>query len=114
MSNCTDEEKAPLNPPSDREFGRLEGKVDELGHRAERVEQAVVAAAAASSAEHADVGRRLERLGEKFEVAIANLSERTDSLERTRDKGEGAAWAIKIGQGLVLFVIALLATGRIG
>lgn len=107
-----------MNPPSDREFGRLEGKVDELAHRVERVEQAVVAAAAASSAEHADVGRRLERLGERFESALekrdAAFAELKGEFSGDRSERKGAAWAVKVGQGFVLFVLAVLASGRIG
>lgn len=102
-----------MNPPaSEKELGELIGEVRSLGKQ-------VAEMRAENTVEHGEVVRRLEELRQEVsnkasEEWVKDHETRIDSLESTRDKGAGAAWAVRIGQGIVLFVLALFATGRIG
>jgi hypothetical protein len=101
-----------MNPderPSPYEFGRLEGKVDETIRRVGNVEEAITDMGRTSTAEHAEVGRKLDELGREFRQSLEARDHRIDSLESTRDKGSGAAKLIEVGKGLVVLVL-LVAT----
>lgn len=87
-----------MNPPTDREFGRLEGKVDALGERFTAFESR-------SSTEHAETNAALEKLSEKI-----------DSLEATRDRQSGFLQAGALVKGafaaLLTFVGMLIGQGK--
>lgn len=102
-----------MNPPaSEKELGELIGEVRALGKQ-------VAEMRAENTVEHGEVVRRLEGLrqevsGKASEEWVKDHEDRIDSLESTRDKGSGAAWAIRIAQGILLLALAVLASGRIG
>lgn len=98
----------PEEQPTAREFGRLEGKVDGMNLRVERVERAIIDSAAASSAEHGEMRRAVEGLGRDFNKALEKRDERIDSLESTRDKGSGAAKLVEVGKGLAILALMVL------
>lgn len=70
--------------PTEREFGRLEQKVDGLADQLARMEQTV-----------------LKTLG--------SHDKRIDDLESVRDEGKGGAKLVQIGKGLVTFALMLAA-----
>jgi len=90
--------------PDDRQFGRLEGKVDELSLRVGNVERAIAEQSATSSAEHAEVARKLDALNISMAASLKEQGERIDSLESTRDQQRGA---MKMGDWLKAGLIAL-------
>ena len=71
--------------PTEREFGRLEEKVDGLGRQIAHMEESV-----------------LKTLG--------NHETRIDSLEGTRDEGKGGARLVQVGKGIVAFALMVAAT----
>jgi hypothetical protein len=96
-----------LNPPaSEKELGELIGEVRALGKQ-------VAEMRAENTVEHGEVVRRLEELrqevgGKASEEWVKDHEGRIDSLESTRDEGKGAAFAVKVAQGVGLFLIAAL------
>lgn len=105
-----------MTPPGDREFGRLEGKVDEMNSRFDRVEGAINDLRQAGSAEHAAVGQKIDGLAREFRGALEIRDDRIDSLESDRDKATGAFQAGSFLKGIAGFVMAaigyMLGTGR--
>ena len=92
--------------PNDREFGELIGSVKAIGEQLAEMR-------AANSVEHATVERHLTEiraaLTTKADTATIQTHERRiDSLEKTRDEGSGAARAIRVAQGVGLFILAAL------
>jgi hypothetical protein len=92
--------------PDDREFGELIGEVKAIGSQ-------LVEMRSANSAEHASVERHLTEiraaLATKADTrTIQTHEQRIDSLEKTRDEGSGAARAIRVAQGVGLFILAAL------
>lgn len=79
-----------------------------MSHRVERVEQAIVAAAAASSAEHADVGRRLDKMGERFDGALEKRDKEIEALKKVRNEGAGVAKLVQTAKGAALLLLAAL------
>jgi hypothetical protein len=102
--------------PDDREFGRLEGKVDEMNARFDRVERAITDLRQHGSAEHAAVGEKLDALAADFRRALEPLYQRVDALESIRDKASGAFEAGSFLKGIAGFIIAavsyMLGSGR--
>lgn len=92
--------------PDDREFGELIGEVKAIGTQ-------LVEMRATNSAEHAKVEGHLTEiraaLASKADTSTIHTHEqRIDSLEKTRDEGSGAARAIRVAQGVGLFLLAAL------
>jgi hypothetical protein len=90
----------------DRELGIVIGKVEAIGEQLADMRRS-------NSAEHAAVIRRLEDVRAEVarkasDVRVDALEGRTDSLEKTRDEGSGAARAIRVAQGVGLFLLAAL------
>jgi len=65
--------------------------------------------------EHAAVIRRFDGLEARLDGKVdqgwmseQRLPQRVDSLESTRDEGKGKRWMVKVGEGIALFVMALV------
>ena len=91
----------PDDQLSPRDFGRLEGKFDELGRRMSDFQSQ-------SSIEHVKVAEKIDRWGTRLERVLERHDERIDSLESTRDQGKGKAAAVKIAEGILLFIFAAI------
>lgn len=89
----------------DKEFGELIGQVKAMNGRLDSMQQA-------NTREHDDVVNRIEQMRTDVTTRLNNHAGRIDSLEQTRDKGSGAAWAIRIGQGFVFLLVAIAAFFR--
>lgn len=102
--------------PDDREFGRLEGKVDEMNRRFDRVELAINDLRKSGSAEHAAVGVKIDGLARDFRGALEIRDTRIDSLESSRDKATGAFQLGGFLKGIGGFIVAaigyLIGTGK--
>ncbi|HET7588586.1 MAG TPA: hypothetical protein VFK14_00150 [Solirubrobacterales bacterium] len=61
-----------------------------------------------SSEEHLKVGEKIDGLGARIERMLEGHDRRIDSLESTRDQGKGKAAAVKIGEGVFLFLFAAI------
>jgi outer membrane murein-binding lipoprotein Lpp len=99
-----------------RELGRLEGKVDEMNARFDRVERAIDGLRQTGSAEHAAVGVKIDALAREFNGALEVRDNRIDSLESDRDQARGALQLGGFVKGIAGFVVAalgyILGTGR--
>src|ERR1041384_3867716 len=71
--------------PLFRAIGRLEGRMQGLAERLEAIESQVIDAARKSSAEHAEVGRKIEGLRHEVGDAFEKRDKRIDDLESDRD-----------------------------
>lgn len=91
-----------------REFGRLEGKVDEMNSRFDRVEHAINDLRQSGSAEHASVGQKLDDLAREFRGALETRDDRIDSLESSRDKATGAFQLGGFVKGIAGFIVAAI------
>lgn len=94
-----------MNPgPTDREFGRLEGKVDALDNTVAEFRRT-------SSAEHAENVAAIEKLGEEIRQSFEKHHDRIDALESKEDQRAGLLQAgafVKGAIGALLTFIGLL------
>lgn len=97
-------ERMPSPAPSEREFGRLEGKVDSLDGRLTEFQQT-------SSREHGENVAAIEKLGEEIRQTFKEHHLRIDALESKEDRREGFLQAgafVKGAIGALLAFIGLL------
>jgi hypothetical protein len=92
--------------PDDREFGILIGKVEAIGEQIAEMRRS-------NTSEHAGVIQRLDALRADLdrkagEDWVKEHEGRIDSLEKVADEGRGAAKAIRVAQGVGLFLLAAL------
>ncbi len=102
------DEKVAMGP-TDREFGRLEGKVDALDNQLSDFRRT-------SSAEHAENVAAIEKLGEEIRQSFDKHHDRIDSLEADRDRRTGFLQAGAFVKGavaaLLTFVGMLIGQGK--
>lgn len=97
-----------------RQIGRLEGNVEALSERIGTVSENLRDLRSENAHDHGEVIRRLEqihgRLDQKADVArVNNHAARIDSLEATRDKGDGATLVVRGIYAFAVLGIAALA-----
>lgn len=95
-----------MAPPTEREFGRLEGKVDALDERMSQFQRT-------SSSEHAENVAAIERLGVEIREGFDKHHARIDALESDRDKRDGFLQAgafVKGAIGALFTFLGLLLT----
>lgn len=72
--------------PSDREFGRLEQKVDDLGRRTEGIETSITHLREAASAEHAAMAGKIDAAVAELRVVIERRDHELDRELKERDR----------------------------
>lgn len=104
-----------MNPPSDREFGVLIGKMEGIKDQVTELQRT-------NSAEHESNARRMERIESKLEQglekkadksALVDLDEKVDSLRLTRAGNTVRDNILKGAFGAALTVIAVLLGGHV-
>lgn len=95
--------------PLFRALGRLEGRMEGIGERMEAIEKQVIDSAAKSSAEHAEVGRKIEGLRREVGDSLEKRDKRIDELESDRDKASGGVQMVGMIKGAILFLFGVIA-----
>ena len=85
-----------------------------LAERLEAIESQVIDAARKSSAEHAEVGRKIEGLRHEVGDAFEKRDKRIDDLESDRDKASGGVQMVGMIKGAILFVIGVVTFVLVG
>lgn len=97
----------PDSQPSGREFGELVGEVRAIGRQLSKMEQTNSTEHASVIAAIGEVRRDLNTKASK--TWVKEIDGRTDKLESIADEGSGAARLIRVTQGALVAVLAILA-----
>lgn len=89
--------------PSEREFGRLEGKVDELGRRMTGVESGMAHMRESATAEHAEVRAQISK-------AVTDIRGELNPLQVSRSERIGRDAWVKGAFGAAIALVGLFLT----